>query len=72
VAQSPAGWQTRVRALCLFGRLDFGVALSSVALWGISRPLPFAGAPLPVMMPSLPLAMIPALGVQLIFDRVPD
>ncbi len=64
VRQAP-GWQGRVKLLAFVGILDFAIAFSTATLSGEGRPLQIDGAPLPALMQSLPLILIPAFGVPL-------
>ncbi len=65
VARRAPGWQGRVRILTTVGILDFVLAFATATLSGAGRPLQFVGEPLPAMMQTLPMVMIPAFGVPL-------
>lgn len=63
VARRSSGWETGVRALVVWGLVDFAVAFGTAILSGEGMPLRLDGAPLPAMVLTLPLALIPAFGV---------
>jgi hypothetical protein len=63
VERRSVGWEGRVRLLVIVGMLDFVAAFGTAILSGEGFPLLLAGEPLPVMMQSLPMALIPAFGV---------
>jgi hypothetical protein len=63
VERRSAGWEGQVRLLVIVGMVDFVAAFATAILSGEGFPLLLEGEPLPVMMQSLPMALIPAFGV---------
>jgi len=63
VARKTPDWPARVRLLTIVGILDFMLAFGTATLSGEGRLLQLASAPLPVLMQTLPMAMIPTFGV---------
>ncbi len=65
IERRSAGWQARTRTLIYVGMADFVAAFGTAILSGDGFPLRLAGEALPLLMQSLPMAMIPAFGVPL-------
>ncbi|MGL4238083.1 hypothetical protein [Tabrizicola sp.] len=60
VARGAVDQDAKVRRLTVFGLMDFVLAFGTAILSGEGMPLRLAGEPLPALMQSLPMAMIPA------------
>lgn len=63
VARRADGWERGVRVLVVWGLVDFAVAFGTAILSGGGMPLRLDGAPVPAVLLTLPLALIPAFGV---------
>jgi hypothetical protein len=65
IERRSAGWQMRARTLIYLGMADFVAAFGTAIFSGNGFPLRLAGEAPPLLMQSLPMAMIPAFGVPL-------
>jgi hypothetical protein len=65
VLRQTPGWVGQARWLVVVGVLDFMLAITAATLSGEGRPLHLDGAPLPILMQSLPMVLIPAFLVPL-------